>query len=119
MDILGRETTPLRLPVQLLEGLCSRLDVFCITDNAELVSTVVDFHTEALLQLSESNPKQTAATIDELKTTLGQISQLLEQLGNGNPAQKQMLGGQPETSGLTDSFIASVKKSARLGMKLS
>lgn len=75
--------------------------------------------TEALLQLSESNPKQTAATIDELKTTLGQISQLLEQLGNGNPAQKQMLGGQPETSGLTDSFIASVKKSARLGMKLS
>ena len=74
--------------------------------------------TEALIQLSDLKSEQTAATMDELRTTLGQVSQLLEQFGNGNPAQVKKLGAQPENSGLTDGFNASVTKSARLGMKL-
>jgi hypothetical protein len=74
--------------------------------------------TEALLKLTDINAEITADTLSELKMTLEQVSQLLEQLGNRNSTQTSKQGTRQDNSELTDSFINSVKKSAKVGVKL-
>jgi len=68
--------------------------------------------------LNDCNPEQTAYTLDKLKRILWQISQFLEQLGDGNLTQMNKLGGRFENYVSTEGFTALVIKSARLRMKL-
>jgi hypothetical protein len=74
--------------------------------------------TEALLKLGDYTPKHTASNLDDLKINLERVSNLLEQLPKNNLTLMKMASGRPGNSELTDNFITSVKKSAKLGMKL-
>jgi hypothetical protein len=74
--------------------------------------------TEALLKLSDFNPEHTAAMLNEAKMTLSQVSQLLELFGNDDLIRIEKRVGYPSNAGLNDNFVASVKKSVKLGIKL-
>ncbi|MFC2055690.1 hypothetical protein ACFLV7_15545 [Chloroflexota bacterium] len=75
--------------------------------------------TDALLRLNDAGSKQTDITLDKLKLTLDQVNQFLEQFDNRNPIQMRTQDGNPSNLRLPDSVITSVKKSVKLGMKLS
>ena len=74
--------------------------------------------TEALLRLDGTDSEQVSFTANELITSLHQINQLLEQLGNGDSTRAINQGERQESTGLTATFIASVKKSAKQGIKI-
>jgi hypothetical protein len=74
--------------------------------------------TEALLTLKDPGQESSANTLtDELNSTLNQVRKLLEQLGNG----EQVVGAKQEEYGLsilTDTFMASIRKAAKPGVKI-
>lgn len=75
--------------------------------------------TGVLLKLNGADSEQADITLDELKSTLDQVNQLLEQLGNSDLSQVIEWNHRQESGGLTDNFIASIKKSAKKGMERS
>jgi DNA-directed RNA polymerase beta subunit len=75
--------------------------------------------TEALLKLNDPGPDSVHDNpIPELSAVLNQVNQLLEQIGNGRyplyPRQDENI---PQ-SGLAESFVLSIKKAAKPGIKI-
>jgi hypothetical protein len=73
--------------------------------------------TEALLKLDAPEIGFESATIEGLKDTLDHVNQLLEhiEIGKYSPVIKSHT--EPAQTGLTDSFITSVKMIAKPGLK--
>jgi hypothetical protein len=74
--------------------------------------------TDALLKLYASKSKPMTIVLDELNETLSQVNLLLDQIGNGGHSKFTKRDNNQTCSGLTDTFIASVRKTARSGLKL-
>ena len=74
--------------------------------------------TEALLNLDESKPEAKIAMIDELTETLSQVGHLLEQIGDRKSSSATRQSESQSRAKLTSGFVASVKKSAKSGLKI-
>jgi hypothetical protein len=74
--------------------------------------------TEALLKLDqhEQNPESTA--LGELTETLSQVNHLLKLIESGNSSPVATHRGSRINGGLSESFVASVKRSAKSGLKI-
>ena len=77
--------------------------------------------TEALLALEErqAQDEESAFALDEVNRTLHQVMQLLERMQNGRFTSSESEGDEKPGEALTDTFVASVRKAARRGMKLT
>jgi len=75
--------------------------------------------TDALLKLDATQTEPHTNRLDELNDTLNQVNLLLKQLSYGDSAQSSNTDGRPENSRLADHFVASIKKSAKRGTKIS
>jgi hypothetical protein len=73
--------------------------------------------TEALVNLNQ-NCQGTISTIEELNEALGQVNHLLKQLETGESSIINDKGKRNSNHDLSTSFVASVKKSAKAGLKL-
>ena len=72
--------------------------------------------TEALIKLDEVSVEPTAMELYELHKTLCQVNESFERIGNANhPPLKIHYKNQPPSK-LTNTFIASVKKSVKPGV---
>jgi hypothetical protein len=74
--------------------------------------------TEALLRLDKTVQKPEGALLDEMNETLRQVNHLLRQIENGNSLPTKKSLESPTTDDLSASFVASVRKSAKSGVKL-
>jgi hypothetical protein len=73
--------------------------------------------TEALVSL-DHNGNKSAVSIEELNEALSQINHLLMQLESGESPMINDKLKKPPNNDLSTSFVASVKKSAKAGIKL-
>lgn len=75
--------------------------------------------TEALLKLNDPGPESIQDNpIPELSTVLSQVNKLLEQIGNGEPPFFPKQGENTLHSSLAESFVLSIKKAAKPGLRL-
>lgn len=74
--------------------------------------------TEALFELDRNRQETESIELNELKDTISQVNHLLRQIeiGNSLPGTKHL--GYKTRDGLSASFVALVKKSAKSGLKL-
>lgn len=74
--------------------------------------------TEALLNLNQNSIEPESTVLDELSETLSQVNHLLRQIEKGNSSDLKYLERRA-TEGLSASFVASVRKSAKPGAKIN
>lgn len=74
--------------------------------------------TEALLNLDESKTEAKIAKNDELTETLNQVDHVLRQIVSGDNLSESRPRKSLAHAGLSDSFVASVKKSVKSGLKI-
>ena len=74
--------------------------------------------TEALLRLDEESEQATELSLVDLNQTLGRVSQLLEQMQNGHYTAVASATTEQSQEVLSDAFVASVKNTARPGLKI-
>ncbi|MFC1878760.1 hypothetical protein ACFLZW_02490 [Chloroflexota bacterium] len=73
---------------------------------------------EALLSLDQNETKPESAAFNDLSKTQSQVNHLLRQIESGNSSPVTKRGENQGDNGLSTSFVASVKMSARSGLKL-
>jgi hypothetical protein len=74
---------------------------------------------EALLQLDKGTPEPVRGEqLDEINEALSQLRQLVEKLQNGERMSNQVQDSPASITGLTDSFITSIKKAVKPGITL-
>ena len=74
--------------------------------------------TEALLRLDEESEQASALALAELNEMLGRVSQLLEQMQNGQYTAIVAEAEEQSQEVLSDAFVASVKSAAKPGLKI-
>lgn len=75
--------------------------------------------TEALLKSNCADSEQTDKVLDELRSTLDQVGQLLVRIWDKDSDQLIKHDKEYEGAGLSDYFVDSIRKTAKIGVKIS